>query len=299
MNQELEELVRKHRDILKDEKAKTGRPVFGTVCSYVPVEILHSFGITSVRLWGVSENIGLADELMQSFICPPARHLMALGLSGHYDFLDGIIHSYSCDATCGLFNIWKRRFNPPFAWMISPPYIDTEESRSYTEAELGQLITAIEEFTGKVYSSETLGTSIALYNEARSSLRGLYGKKGEGAPYDYSDIYHMNVLFQVLPPETFLPVIRRYAAAEKHRNQDKGKKRILISGSVVNDVSLLRSIAQLGGVIVTDDTCLGLRTLQGAIPRDGDPLDDLIAYYLRRPPCASRADFAARRIYLS
>jgi benzoyl-CoA reductase subunit C len=107
MNQELKDLVHRHKEIAREEKEKNGRLVFGTLCSYVPVEILHAFDILPVRLWVEDTNNERANELLPTFICPPARNIMAMGLAGHYDFLDGLIHSYTCDSTCGLFNIWQ------------------------------------------------------------------------------------------------------------------------------------------------------------------------------------------------
>ena len=76
------ELAARHIDVIKAEKSRDDRLVVGTICSYVPVEILHSFGILRVRIWGQFDDIGKADALLQQFVCPPARHLMAFGLEG-------------------------------------------------------------------------------------------------------------------------------------------------------------------------------------------------------------------------
>ena len=49
---ELRDLVHRHKEIARQEKEKSGRLVFGTLCSYVPVEILHAFDILPVRTLG-------------------------------------------------------------------------------------------------------------------------------------------------------------------------------------------------------------------------------------------------------
>jgi len=268
----------------------------GTLCSHVPVEILHAFGVLPVRLWGQAEEIGRADALLQTYICPPVRNLMALSLSGRYDFLDGLIHTYCCDATCGLFNIWRRNRKPRFSRMVSLPYQATEEAVDYAVAEFRGLIDALADFTGKPFSEETLAGSIRLYEQARGLLRDLYRLKKEGAAIPYSEIYRLNLLFQLLPIERFIPLCREYRppAAEVSARQI----RILLSGSVVADEEILERIEELGGRIIADDTCLGLRPLQGRIAENGDPLRALAAFYLGRPPCASRADLPSRRRYL-
>ncbi len=290
------DLIRRHLEIAQDEQQR-GRPVMGTLCSHVPVEILHAFDILPLRLWGQATEIGRADVLLQTYICPPVRHLMALGLSGRYDFLDGLIHTYCCDATCGLFNIWRRNRKLQFSRMVSLPYQATTEAVDYAAAEFRGLVEALAAFTGEPFSEKALTRSIRLYEEARGLLRDLYRLKQEGAPIPYSEIYRQNLLFQLLPIESFIAHCREYrppAAAAVSIKQI----RILLSGSVVADEEILERIEALGGEIVADDTCIGLRLLPGRIAENEDPLRALAAFYLERPPCASRADLPSRRRYL-
>ncbi len=70
MNQELKDLVHRHKEIAQETKEKNGRLVFGTLCSYVPVEILHAFDILPVRLWGEDTNNERANELLPTFNAP-------------------------------------------------------------------------------------------------------------------------------------------------------------------------------------------------------------------------------------
>ena len=290
------DLIHRSREIAQEEQ-KRGRPVIGTLCSHVPVEILHAAGALPLRLWGPAEEIGRADALLQTYICPPVRHLMAQGLSGRYAFLDGLIHTYCCDANCGLFNIWRRDLKPRFSRMVSLPYQATEAAVDYALTEFRGLADALAAFTGKPFPELALVESIRLYEEARGLLRDLYRRKQEGAGIPYREIYRQNLLFQILPIERFLPLCRECRPLAAAGASPK-TFRILLSGSVVADEEILERIEGLGGRIVADDTCLGLRPLQGKIAESGDPLRALAAFYLERPPCASRADLPSRRDYL-
>ena len=293
-----QELSERHRDIIRVERSRGDRQVMGTMCSYVPVEILHSFGILPVRIWGQSDDIGKADALLQQFVCPPVRHLMALGLEGRYDFLDGIVHCYTCDATCGLFNIWVRNLRPRFSHLISLPYAAIDEALAYTMAEFGVLIEKLESLTQTQFSPDSLASSVALYNEARALMKNVYRLLGRGLPISYVDMHAMNVCSQVLPVEAFIPHLKDFLEAAKQTAPVSGKRRrFLLSGSVITDTALLAFVEDLGVKIVADDTCMGLRLLQGAIG-EGEPLESLARYYLTRPPCASRADFPSRKSYL-
>jgi len=329
----LEELCERSGEIAREEKERSGRPALGTLCSYVPVEILHSFGILPVRLWGRADDIQAADVLLQPYICPPVRQLMALGLEGRYGWLDGIVHCYTCDATCGLYNIWVRNLEPRFSHLVSLPYMAIAESLTYARAELEGFIAKLESFTGRDFSGEELGRSAALYERARSYLREAYRLKAGGAPSSYVDLYYMNLSLQVLPIETALASLKdglealrgtqpageagketkaegspdRKAGMQPAR---RGGRRILLSGSVVSDTALMAFIEECGGDIVADDTCLGYRLVRdvweeegrgensGAGAESGDPLGALIRYYLRRTPCASRADFPSRKRHI-
>jgi benzoyl-CoA reductase/2-hydroxyglutaryl-CoA dehydratase subunit BcrC/BadD/HgdB len=291
------ELCERSLDIAKEQKKKDDCPVIGTLCSYVPVEILHSFGIIPVRIWGQSENLHKADALLQPFICPPVRHLMALGLEGHYSFLDGIVHCYTCDATCGLFNIWVRNLRPRFSHLISLPYIAIDESLAFTIVEFRIFIEKLEDFTKKKFSPESLKRSIALYNEARSYLKDIYNLKAGGLPISYVDIYSMNLSLQVLPVGMLIPHLRDYIKTVKEMAPESLKRnKIMLTGSVITDTSLMAFIEETGGDIVADDTCLGLRLLRNTIT-EGEPLQSLAEYYLARPPCAARADFPSRKAH--
>jgi benzoyl-CoA reductase subunit C len=292
------ELYERRLDIVKEHKEKNGCPVIGTFCSYAPVEILHSFGIIPVRIWGESDNLNKADALLQTFICPPARHLMALGLEGHYGFLDGIVHCYTCDAVCGLYNIWVRNLKPRFSHLMSLPYMSINEASEYTMTEFGILTEKLGNFAGKKFDPESMQKSITLYNSERSLMREVYNLKKSGFRISYSDICDMNICCETLPAENFLSELRPYVETIKEKGCGSGEKlKILISGSVISDTSLVDFIEEVGGDIVADDACMGLRSLRDAIP-EGDPLQSLAGYYLSRPRCASRADFPSRKEYL-
>jgi len=298
MSMNFRDLYERRLDIVKEQKEKTNCPVIGTFCSYAPFEILHSFGVLPIRIWGESGNLHKADALLQTFICPPVRHLMALGLDGHYSFLDGVVLSYSCDAVCGLYNIWARNLRPGFSHLISLPYMEIDEASAYTMAEFGNFIEKLESFTKKQFSQESLERSIALYSEARSLMKDLYNLKKRGILVSYADIHAMNICSQTLPVEIFLPELRKYVkTVEEEARRSRKNLKILISGSVISDASLMDFIEEIGGDIVADDACTGLRLLRNVIP-EGDPLQSLVKYYLTMPRCSSRADFPSRKASL-
>ena len=291
--------VANHPDLLKAEKARSRRTLLGTLCAHTPVEIFHAFDIVPVRLWGAGADPGGADPLLQSFICPPVRQIMAMGLAGRYDFLDGLVHAYSCDAACGLFNVWRRNLHPKFAFQLSLPYMDTPEALAYAQVEFRRLIEALETLTDRAYEPERLRAAIGLYREARDLLRRAYARKRQDGGPTYADLYRLSLALQVFPVETVLAWLTAFDAAADGPAEtgDAGTTRLMISGSLCADEALFTEIAALGGNIVVDDTCIGYRTLLGGAAPEGDPLTALARHHLARPPCSARADFPARRAY--
>jgi len=290
--------VANHPDLLKAEKARSGRILLGTLCAHAPAEIFHAFDVVPVRLWGAGADPGGADALLQAFVCPPVRQIMAMGLEGRYDFLDGLVHAYSCDAACGLFNIWRRNLHPTFSFQLSLPYMDLPEARDYARIEFRRLISALEDLTGRPCAPERLTAAIGLYRRARALLRRAYERKRGGGGPAYLDLYRLGLALQVFPVETVLPWLEAFDGAGDDASEGgPATTRLMISGSLCADEALLAEIAALGGDIVVDDTCIGYRTLLGEVAAAGDPLDALARHHLERPPCSARADFPARRAY--
>jgi benzoyl-CoA reductase/2-hydroxyglutaryl-CoA dehydratase subunit BcrC/BadD/HgdB len=61
--------------------------------------------------------------------------------------------------------------------------------------------------------------------------------------------------------------------------------RILIYGSELDNPEYLQIIEDLGGIVVTDDLCMGSRYFRGEVKVDGDPLRALADRYLTKPLC--------------
>ncbi|MEK7244247.1 MAG: 2-hydroxyacyl-CoA dehydratase family protein, partial [Thermodesulfobacteriota bacterium] len=173
---------------------------------------------------------------------------------------------------------------PAFSFLLSPPYMNTDEAVAYCIEEFKALIAALEDYTKKQYSAERLRKSINIYNTARERIGAIYQANRNGATVRYLDLHQMNLAQQVLPIERVVPFYDAYLSNLRMSPGKGAKHRIMISGSVVSDPDILERIEELGGDIVADDTCLGYRLVQERVPPREDPLSALARYYLDRPP---------------
>jgi len=217
-------------------------------------------------------------------------------LKGGFDYLDGIVHAYTCDATCGLFGIWQRNIKTDFTYTYAPPYFMSEGSLRYHVSELDKLKKAIEKYTGAEISDESMAKSIELYNRKRSALKRLYALRASNpTPISGSEVLDVVLAGSILPPEEYISMIEALIK-EILRPVGCGQDahRVYISGSELHDTEILRTIEGAGATIVGDDLCTGARGFHDLVEPGGDPIEALARRYITRTPCPSRLPVGRR-----
>ncbi|GAB4346023.1 MAG: (R)-2-hydroxyisocaproyl-CoA dehydratase subunit beta [Candidatus Abyssubacteria bacterium] len=296
IGEQFSNIVRQRNEYLYDFKERTGKKVFGYFCSYTPVELIHAAGIHPVRLFGGTDDITQADTLIQSFVCPFVRGVLDTALKGGFDYLDGIVHAYTCDATCGLFGIWQRNIKTEFTYMFAPPYLLSEGAVRYYVSELGKLRNALEGYIGGPIPDEAVARSIETYNRQRAVLSRLYAVRAANpSPIAGSETLEAVLCGSIMPPEEHTRMMEDLIS-ETLRPVGCGQDRyrVFVSGSELHDSEILRVIEGTGAAIVGDDLCTGARGFSGLVEGDGEPLEGLARRYLGRVPCPSRLPFRRR-----
>ncbi len=295
--QSFSEIVKGRAQYLREFKERTGKKIFGYFCTYTPEELLHAAGIHPVRLFGGTEDITQADTLMQSFVCPFVRGVLDTALKGGFDYVDGIVHAYTCDATCGLFGIWQRNIKTDFTYTYAPPYFMSDASLKYHIRELKKLQAALEDYTGAKILDEAIAESIELYNRKRSALKRLYAiRAANPTPISGSDALDVVLTGTIAPPEEFSEMVDgliKDALRPVGCGQDA--HRVYISGSELHDTEILETIEDAGATIVGDDLCTGSRGFTDLVEPCADPIEALAKRYISRTPCPSRLP-ASRRL---
>ncbi len=90
MFSQFETWYRDRHEYAKDWKERTGGKVFGCFCSYVPEEILVAANILPVRVLGSHEPQDVTEQHLFGMFCPFCKDVLAQGLKGRYDYLEGI-----------------------------------------------------------------------------------------------------------------------------------------------------------------------------------------------------------------
>ncbi len=101
------EVIKGRHEYAREWKARTGKPVFGYMCTYLPEEILYAADILPVRILGSHEPQDVVEPHIHSMFCSFCRDVLGQGLTGKYDYLDGITMGHTCLHIQQAFSSWQ------------------------------------------------------------------------------------------------------------------------------------------------------------------------------------------------
>lgn len=303
---ELEELLslpgRKENRYVKQWKEDGGR-VVGLTCSYVPDEIVHAAGLLPYRLEARGcEDTGLADVYMHRFNCTFARSLLQEGLSGGYDFLDGLCFLNGCEQIRRMFEIWDKHVkSTDYLYMVTVPHSLYEAGLEWYTSELHNFKESLMSNFGVNLTVSALSNAIDVYNESRRLLVELYElRKAESVPLTGAEALKIVLSAYLMPRETYNTLLKG-ALAELRLREGRSdyKARLMLGGSALDDVQLVEMIEALGGVVVTDSLCYGSRHFLGLVEQQGAPLQAVARRYYYHNPCPRMmGEYPARRDFV-
>ncbi|UCD56343.1 MAG: 2-hydroxyacyl-CoA dehydratase [Candidatus Hydrogenedentota bacterium] len=298
-------------DIVRDRhrsarELSRNKRLFGYFCDLVPEELLHAAGFIPVRITGARKPISLADRHLQSNVCSFARSCLELALEGAYRYLSGIVIPHSCDIITKMNDLWAYRVDyPDFCHYLWYPHkVNDPSARSAFIDEVRRLKSCLEEFFGTEVSDESLWKSIACYNENRQLLRDIYELRKPDPPrLSGTEAFSLTLSSMLAPKDEHSLRLRELRdSLEQRDSMEQGRPRILVSASALDSPDLIESIEGLGGMVVADDVCTGIRYFWVEVGESDDPLEAVADRYLRKIPCPrtfdshGRIDFLMRNI---
>lgn len=278
-------------------------PQVGYFCTYTPVELIYASGAWARRIFPPEPGAAAPLDLhrvaahLPGFVCPFIKRALEHALSGDAPRMDGLVHAYSCDVTCGAFNIWKELFKPEVAVMLHQPYRFNPASLEYYLDELRSCAGALQALTGREVTADGLLEAVTVYNYQRGMLRRLAAglSAGEGPPA--SVLLELVLFCQLRPVEQANRLLERVSAlgtGGMEMPPPGDPRRVLVSGSVLEDARPLELVEEAGGRVVADDLCTGSRWYAEDVGTEGDPWEAVAERYLGRIPCPTRDSAAAR-----
>jgi benzoyl-CoA reductase subunit C len=285
----------KVREIYQDraQRAKElkseGRNVVGYLCIYPVLEIMTAAELVPYRILGdMNESITKADACLPTIVCPFLRSTLDLGLKGKYDFLDGIVMCHSCEVGEKLAHIWRTYLTSSFFHFLDVPHTIHKAAQEQFKEQLNDFKGTLELFTGKKIPQERLKEAIKAYNKQRDLVWELYDLRKPDPPLiSGAEIIQVMIALMSIPVEEGSKLLREVISEVKERKDGPQKKpaRLLIWGSIMDDIALVSMIEELEANVVMDDTCVGSRNYRSNVKLTDDPMDGLAYRYLVELMC--------------
>jgi len=266
-----------------------GKKVMGYLCIYPVLEMITALDLVPYRIFGdMREPITKADAYLPTVVCPFLRSCLDLGLKGKYDFLDGVVMAHICDVGAGLAGIWNMTVKMPYSHFIDTPHTIHETAQEQQRGLLKDFQKTLESFTGKELSPGRLREAIEAHNQQRALVRELYDLRKPGPPLiSGTETLQVMVALMSLPVEEGSELLREVINEVKERRDGPPRKpaRLLLWGSIIDDVAFIEMIESLDANVVMDDTCVGSRAYFPDVKLTNDPLDGLAYHYLVELRC--------------
>jgi len=270
---------------------KEGKKVFGYVCSNTPEELIYAAGILPVRLLGTTDEVAMADSYCAGFVCHIMRSILELGLKGELADLDGIVVPYACEGSNISMQPFIENVKLPYYWQILLPHSRGNMVKTYFVQELLRFKKSLEEHIGREITDQSIFDAIKLYNENRSMLRLVYDLRGGNKQTWISGSEAAEIVMSsfLMPKEKHNALLSKLLADIKDRPDTISPERVrlhLCGTMLPPDFTLYELVEDLGGMIISDDICIGSTYFWGQVETSGDPLEALADYYLyTKTPC--------------
>ena len=264
-----------------------------------PEEILMAAGFTPIRLLGdPTIEHDKVNEHIPPTHCVWARNILEQALKGLFSEIKGVITSHGCDCTNREFDIWIEAVDIDFLFYLNVPLKRDKIAQKFFIEDMKELITQLEEMFNIKIENGKIKEAIKITNTIRKLLKELSEFRNKMI-LKASDFHELVKMAQTNDKETVIKTLENKLNQLKDAKPftDKNMKRILLTGSVIDDIEFLKFLEEKGFQVVADDLCIGSRYFWNQINEDMDPLKALAEYHLNKPqystkmPSYDRFDF--------
>ncbi|MEM4700346.1 MAG: 2-hydroxyacyl-CoA dehydratase family protein [Candidatus Nezhaarchaeales archaeon] len=282
-----EEAYAKRHERCRGLRARGGRFV-GSMCTYVPEELILAAGATPVRVTPLLGGTPAADTYLPANVCPAMKACLEAALKGVYDYLDGVVFSNSCDNLGRIYDIWKLRGVGGRLFLFNTPHSKRATSVRRFVHEMRRLRSFLESLYGAAVDDAKVADAASLMDRLRLALKGLEALRKQDPPLltGVESFYAVAASMSLPKGEALELVEGILSEPPRERGELRGRPRVLVSGSYIDDEArLLRMIEGAGACVVADDTCTGSRYYDRLVGAARDIYEAIATRYLEKVPC--------------
>jgi benzoyl-CoA reductase subunit C len=290
---EFKERVQKRHEHGRELK-KDGKKIVACFYGLVPKELIHAAGIVPIQL--IEERNPKIEEKSEllPYLCGMSKNLTGQIYANVFDYVDGAMVGTICDTNRHVYDIWAYRKLFSHLHLVRAPSTASEAAVIYYTDELKRLAGELEKISGKKVTDDSLGESIALYNENRT----LFGKLYDLRPN--TDISAEDAVFVfssglVTPVEEHNDMMKRLLSnLSKTSAASQDIKLMLCAVNLNMAGDVIQMSEKYGATVVTDDFTHNARYGSNNIAMDDDPFEALARGYLRKVPAPGIYSFEER-----
>jgi len=296
---EFKSIVKSPHKFAIEWKERTGGKVLGYLCTNISEELAYAAGVLPVRLLGSNEPESVSKaHIFQAAFCSFCRDCFAQAINGKYDYIDGVMYGVCCMHARQVYQGWEKHMPVSFRYELHVPgNIQSPHAKKYLMSELEDCRNSLAEWTGKDIANEDIDRAIEIYNRNRRLMSDVYDLfKKEDPPVAASEVAEMAISGMLIDKETHNGLLEKALEEISQRGPavKKGNTRIMLLGSVNNDIELFRLFESCGAHVVTDDYCTGNRYYRTEVIPGDDRIAALADRLINKTPCPLK-DLPERR----
>ena len=256
-------------------KASEGKLV-GTLCNFVPEEVILAVGADPVRLCGGDHAAAKrGEDVLPRDVCPAAKATLGLLQDGEglWGALDLLVVPTSCDAKAKLPDVAKDFV--PIHTMLLPRSKTDPDARDMWLKQVWEFARYMKRFTGQKLTARLLRAAVDLLNARQQAARRLFDlRKAAFPPISGEEtLTVVGTSFYDNPRRWTDRVNALCDELEGVPERDDGPlpRRMLLTGAplIYPNLKLVRLIEDVGALVVADDLCSGRERLHHpVVPSD-------------------------------
>lgn len=300
-------------ELVRQAKAQ-GRKCVGSICYQVPEVLLDLPGAFTVRLRAPrTGSIDMGTYYMTSFLCEYSRALLERAIEGGYQFLDCMIAPDGCtmiNRCVENMELLKTMGGEDFfyRYLEVPMKADENALNMYVEQCREKVLKALNENLGIDTSDEALRKAVEDHNKVCRLITEIGNFRKEMNPRVTGYEFHILCMATyVCPKDLLIEKLEETLEEIKNRQPDAKppyRARVVLVGSEIDDVDMVKLIEDSGALVVGDRFCYGsMPGREEIILNDTeDVLTQICRHYMMASMCPRHMNsekMARRREYVN
>ncbi len=297
-----EKLLEDANNELVRQAQADGRICVGSVCYQVPEVLLELPGTFTVRLRAPrTGSMEMGTYYLTSFLCEYSRALLERAIEGGYQFLDCMMAPDACTMInrCVenmelLHTMTKEKFF--YKYLEVPMKADDNGLNLYVSECRHKILDALTEVYGIDTGDAALRQAVENHNKVCRLITEIGNFRKEKNPRITGYEFHIICMATyVCPKDMLLEKLEETLEEIRTREPDEKPKyraRVVVAGSEIDDVDMIKLIEESGALVVADRFCYGsLPGREEIILNDTeDVLTQICRHYMMHCMCPRHMD---------